>query len=72
MPKVSDFLTIEQALSRALEHLSDEDLQATKIKLTLELEKVAVLQAHYDGIIAKELGLDLKKDTPKADANASK
>ena len=49
-----------------------QDLQATKIKLTLELEKVAVLQAHYDGIIAKELGLDLKKDTPKADANASK
>ena len=49
-----------------------QDLQATRIKLTLELEKVAVLQAHYDGIIAKELGLDLKKDAPKADANASK
>ena len=32
MPKVRDFLTIEQALSRALEHLSDEDLQATKKK----------------------------------------
>ena len=32
MPKVRDFLTIEQALSRALEHLSDDDLQATKKK----------------------------------------
>ena len=29
----------------------EQDLQATKIKLTLELEKVAVLQAHYDGVI---------------------
>ena len=49
-----------------------QDLQATKIKLTLELEKVAVLQAHYDGVIAKELGIDLKKDAPATDANASK
>ena len=49
-----------------------QDLQATKIKLTLELEKVPVLQAHYDGVIAKELGIDLKKEAPKTDANASK
>jgi len=49
-----------------------QDLQATKIKLTLELEKVAVLQSHYDGVIAKELGIDLKKDAPKADATVSK
>ena len=40
-----------------------QDLQATKIKLTLELEKVAVPLSLIltDGIIAKELGLDLKK-----------
>ena len=25
-----------------------QDLQATKIKLSLELEKIAILQAHYD------------------------
>ena len=49
-----------------------QDLQATKIRLTLELEKVAVLQAHYDGVIAKELGIDIKKDAPKSDATASK
>ena len=38
-----------------------QDLQATKIKLSLELEKVAILQAHYDAVIAKELGIELKK-----------
>ena len=32
----------------------EQDLQATKIKLTLELEKVAVLQAHYDGVIEQK------------------
>ena len=38
-----------------------QDLQATKVKLSLELEKVAILQAHYDAVIAKELGIELKK-----------
>ena len=38
----------------------------TKGPLTLELEKVAILQAHYDAVIAKDLGIDLKKkDAPK-------
>ena len=38
-----------------------QDLQSTKVKLTLELEKVAILQAHYDALIAKELGIELGK-----------
>ena len=41
-----------------------QDLQATKIKLSLELEKIAILQAHYDNAIAKELGIEMKKDEP--------
>jgi len=47
-----------------------QDLQATKIKLSLELEKVAILQAHYDAVIAKELGIELKKEEPKTDAKS--
>tara|TARA_B000000475_G_scaffold161911_1_gene130389 strand:+ start:48 stop:329 length:282 start_codon:yes stop_codon:yes gene_type:complete len=47
-----------------------QDLQATRIKLTLELEKVAILQAHYDAVIAKDLGIDLKKEEPKTDAKS--
>ena len=50
----------------------EQDLQSNKVKLTLELEKVVSSSTHYDGVIAKELGIDLKKDAPKADANASK
>ena len=38
-----------------------QDLQATKIKLSLELEKIAILQAHYDNAIANELGIEIKK-----------
>ena len=50
-----------------------QDLQATKVKLTLELEKVAILQAHYDAVIAKDLGIDLKKkDAPKTNSDANK
>ena len=49
-----------------------QDLQATKIKLSLELEKVAILQAHYDAVIAKELGIELKKPETKSDATADK
>ena len=49
-----------------------QDLQATKIKLSLELEKVAILQAHYDGVIAKELGIELKKPETNSDATADK
>ena len=49
-----------------------QDLQATKIKLSLELEKVAILQAHYDAVIAKDLGIDLKKEEPKTDAAEDK
>ena len=30
-----------------------QDLQATKIKLTFELETVAVLQAHYEVLLLK-------------------
>ena len=37
-----------------------QDLQATKIKLSLELEKIAILQAHYDNAIANELGIEIK------------
>ena len=47
-----------------------QDLQATKVKLSLELEKVAILQAHYDAVIAKDLGIDLKKEEPKTDAKS--
>ena len=43
-----------------------QDLQATKIKLSLELEKIAILQAHYDNAIAKELGIEIKKDEPNS------
>ena len=49
-----------------------QDLQATKIKLSLELEKVAILQAHYDAVIAKELGIELKKPEANSDATADK
>ena len=49
-----------------------QDLQATKIKLSLELEKVAILQAHYDAVIAKELGIELKKPETNSDATADK
>ena len=49
-----------------------QDLQATKIKLSLELEKVAILQAHYDAVIAKELGIELKKTENKSDSTAYK
>ena len=45
-----------------------QDLQATKIKLSLELEKIAILQAHYDNAIANELGIEIKKPEPKTDA----
>ena len=49
-----------------------QDLQATKIKLSLELEKIAILQAHYDAAIAKELGIDIKKPDTNSDATANK
>ena len=49
-----------------------QDLQATKIKLSLELEKIAILQAHYDNAIAKELGIDIKKPETNSDATADK
>ena len=49
-----------------------QDLQATKIKLSLELEKVAILQAHYDAVIAKELGIELKKPDTNSEAKADK
>ena len=43
-----------------------QDLQATKIKLSLELEKIAILQAHYDNAIANELGSEIKKPEPNS------
>ena len=47
-----------------------QDLQSTRIKLSLELEKVAILQKHYDDIIASELGIDTsKKDWKKVVCN---
>ena len=49
-----------------------QDLQATKIKLSLELEKIAILQAHYDNAIANELGIEIKKPEPKTDAEEKK
>ena len=49
-----------------------QDLQATKIKLGLELEKVAILQAHYDNVIAKELGIEIKKPDTNSDATDKK
>ena len=49
-----------------------QDLQATKIKLSLELEKIAILQAHYDNAIANELGIEIKKPEPKTDAEKEK
>ena len=49
-----------------------QDLQATKIKLSLELEKVAILQAHYDAVIAKELGIELKKPETNSEAKTDK
>jgi len=42
-----------------------QDLQSTRIKLSLELEKVAILQKHYDDIIASELGIDTSKEVEK-------
>jgi hypothetical protein len=42
-----------------------QDLQATRVKLSLELEKVAILQKHYDDIIASELGIDTSKKAEK-------
>ena len=42
-----------------------QDLQATRVKLSLELEKVAILQKHYDDIIAAELGIDTSKEAEK-------
>ena len=42
-----------------------QDLQSTRIKLSLELEKVAILQKHYDDIIASELGIDISKEVEK-------
>ena len=49
-----------------------QDLQATKVKLGLELEKVAILQAHYDNVIAKELGIEIKKPDTNSEAKADK
>ena len=49
-----------------------QDLQATKVKLSLELEKVAILQAHYDNVIAKELGIEIKKPDTNSDATDKK
>ena len=48
-----------------------QDLQATKIKLSLELEKIAILQAHYDNAIAKELGIEMKKDQPNSSSTGA-
>ena len=48
-----------------------QDLQATKIKLSLELEKIAILQAHYDNAIAKELGIEMKKDEPNSSSTGA-
>ena len=48
-----------------------QDLQATKVKLSLELEKVAILQAHYDNAIAKELGIEIKKDEPNSSSTGA-
>ena len=48
-----------------------QDLQATKIKLSLELEKIAILQAHYDNAIAKELGIEIKKDEPNSSSTGA-
>ena len=48
-----------------------QDLQATKIKLSLE-KKIAILQAHYDNAIANELGIEIKKPEPKTDAEKEK
>lgn len=42
-----------------------QDLQSTRVKLSLELEKVAILQKHYDDIIASELGIDTSKEAEK-------
>lgn len=42
-----------------------QDLQSTRVKLSLELEKVAILQKHYDDIIASELGIDTSKEVEK-------
>ena len=44
-----------------------QDLQATRVKLSLELEKVNILQKHYDDIIAVELNLPPKNkiEAPK-------
>ena len=48
-----------------------QDLQATKIKLSLELEKIAILQAHYDNAIAKELRIEIKKDEPNSSSTGA-
>ena len=48
-----------------------QDLQATKLKLSLELEKIAILQAHYDNAIAKELGIEMKKDEPNSSSTGA-
>ena len=45
---------------------------SSKIKLSLELEKIAILQAHYDNAIANELGIEIKKPEPKTDAEKEK
>ena len=47
-----------------------QDLQATKIKLSLELEKIAILQQHYDAI-AKELGIEIKKVEPNSSSTGA-
>ena len=48
-----------------------QDLQATKLKLSFELEKIAILQAHYDNAIAKELGIEMKKDEPNSSSTGA-
>lgn len=49
-----------------------QDLQANKVRLSLELEKVGILQAHYDAVIEKELGIEKKKEEPKTETETKK
>ena len=47
-------------------------VQRLQRSLITELEKIAILQAHYDNAIAKELGIEIKKPETNSDATADK
>ena len=53
-------------IKRAWDNCYGENLETFYYGFYLELEKIAILQAHYDNAIANELGIEIKKPEPNS------